>query len=824
LSRAATALLWFQPLLWLLARRIEETAEDVCDNYVIEHAGDRRGYAQQLVALAEQLQFSPAESLAGTGVIAFRSALGQRVVRILDGSRNLSRRVNLSAAAGVVAAGLAASASVGLIGVKAAEGLPTEGVTTRILVADTGEVGSGMLSPDETKVAFVDYGDANRHGNVMVKTLATGAVQNITNAGSAANDYDYPDQAMVWSRDSTEIAYAWYRNKDAIEKTELRISTVATGTVRILKSQNEELEFYPLDWSSDGRNLLCTLKRKDRSQALALLAVDSGEVRQVLSLEWNPANDARLSPDGRFIAFDRTIDGNQDIYVLDIEGHQLSRLTNSPRSESGPVWSADGKILLFSSDRRGTWDLWGVRVAGGTPTGSPFVMKLDFGDHSKRMTGTGRLAFNTFFGEIDGYYVEVAPTGKTHLSAPKLITRSFMGRNAHPTWSPDGTKVAQVRDRRFLVVQNLTTGREDVFDPGMRYINSLSWSPDEKWIAVSPGGPKAFGVHAFNLDTLELRTLFDQQVDLGGKFFIHAGWSEDGAEFIVRSPRSGPIRHVAIGLNDRKIREIKFADSSLSPNGRYRTYNRAEGLHIAAVDRSWDEIVDVGSGQLRGTSSRPEWSRDGTKLAMTISGARHAEIGVLGNLQPPKAEPVRTDGVSIQEEISGPNGSISDQKLGLAATLPPGWKIRNANRSNNGVSHIAFLAPGTPETQALLHYDATPSGEFAAFARLGYTATAGPRPTTPAEVEGWMLRLAQHLSASGSGTFRAGSFTARKVGGHPAWSWVADHTVGRELWTEYMVAIESGKNGARFQLRAPAADFENLRRAFDTMIESFRIP
>ena len=38
----------------------------------------------QIVALAEQLQFSPAEALAGTGVIAFRSALGQRVVRILE--------------------------------------------------------------------------------------------------------------------------------------------------------------------------------------------------------------------------------------------------------------------------------------------------------------------------------------------------------------------------------------------------------------------------------------------------------------------------------------------------------------------------------------------------------------------------------------------------------------------------------------------------------------------------------------------------------------------------------------------------------------------
>ena len=95
LSRLATALLFFQPLLWVLARQLEETAEEVCDNYVIGRTSDRRSYAQRLVALAEQIQFPRAETVAGIGVVAFKSALGQRIARILDASRNLTIRTQL---------------------------------------------------------------------------------------------------------------------------------------------------------------------------------------------------------------------------------------------------------------------------------------------------------------------------------------------------------------------------------------------------------------------------------------------------------------------------------------------------------------------------------------------------------------------------------------------------------------------------------------------------------------------------------------------------------------------------------------------------------
>ena len=53
LRRAATALFWFQPLLWKLSSRLEATAEEVCDDFVVQYGANRQEYAHRLVDIAE---------------------------------------------------------------------------------------------------------------------------------------------------------------------------------------------------------------------------------------------------------------------------------------------------------------------------------------------------------------------------------------------------------------------------------------------------------------------------------------------------------------------------------------------------------------------------------------------------------------------------------------------------------------------------------------------------------------------------------------------------------------------------------------------------
>ncbi|MCH7345342.1 PDZ domain-containing protein [Pelomonas sp. CA6] len=59
----------------------------------------------------------------------------------------------------------------------------------------------------------------------------------------------------------------------------------------------------------------------------------------------------RFSPDGRWIAFSASYDGNTDVYVIPSSGGQPRRLTWHPAADEVSGWSADGKRVLFASPR-----------------------------------------------------------------------------------------------------------------------------------------------------------------------------------------------------------------------------------------------------------------------------------------------------------------------------------------------------------------------------------------------------------------------------------------------------------------------------------------
>lgn len=111
---AAVAVLWFQPLAWRLSRRLEATAEEVCDDYVMRYGSDRTGYAELLVSLAEQA-ILPLSS-AVVPLVTFRSFMAHRVGRILDTTRRLSLSVSLVSLSLIAAAGSAATLAAGLLG------------------------------------------------------------------------------------------------------------------------------------------------------------------------------------------------------------------------------------------------------------------------------------------------------------------------------------------------------------------------------------------------------------------------------------------------------------------------------------------------------------------------------------------------------------------------------------------------------------------------------------------------------------------------------------------------------------------------------------
>jgi len=118
LRHLATAVFCFQPLLWQLSRKLEVTAEEVCDDWVVELGNDRQAYAHTLADVA-QWSVAPLGAV-GVAMASEHSLLTQRVMRILDPSRPLSTGIGRGLFLGIVAAASLGTLGMGWAGAKPA--------------------------------------------------------------------------------------------------------------------------------------------------------------------------------------------------------------------------------------------------------------------------------------------------------------------------------------------------------------------------------------------------------------------------------------------------------------------------------------------------------------------------------------------------------------------------------------------------------------------------------------------------------------------------------------------------------------------------------
>jgi Tol biopolymer transport system component len=74
------------------------------------------------------------------------------------------------------------------------------------------------------------------------------------------------------------------------------------------------------------------------------------------------------SPDGEWIAFESWRDGYPDIHVMAKNGGYRRRLTTDPAVDQFPDWSPDGEWILFDSNRSGKFQLYSIRPDGNDLT------------------------------------------------------------------------------------------------------------------------------------------------------------------------------------------------------------------------------------------------------------------------------------------------------------------------------------------------------------------------------------------------------------------------------------------------------------------------
>ncbi|HQR17308.1 MAG TPA: Ig-like domain-containing protein [Gemmatimonadales bacterium] len=139
---------------------------------------------------------------------------------------------------------------------------------------------------------------------------------------------------------------------------------------------------------------------------------------------------AAWSPDGTRVAFAGVKAGNIDIYVMDADGQNLTRLTDATEADEEPAWSPDGGTIAFTARRAGTSQIWAMNADG---TGARTLMAGPGLNSSPAFSPDGRqIAFiSTRDGNADLF--EMGNEG----ADPRPLTRT-PEPESHPAYFPNG--------------------------------------------------------------------------------------------------------------------------------------------------------------------------------------------------------------------------------------------------------------------------------------------------------------------------------------------------------------------------------------------------
>ena len=270
-------------------------------------------------------------------------------------------------------------------------------------------------------------------GQQLASQRFTGPQAALRNAAHRVSDVVYEKILGIRGAFATRIAYVSVDGQPPNQRFQLIVADADGENPRIVLESR-----FPLmspSWSADGQ-WLAYVSFEGRHSSVYVQRVRTGE-RSRVSARAGINGAPSFSPDGKRLAL--TLGGtagNPDIFVLDLNTQNLTRVTDDPAIDTEAVWSSDGQSLYFTSDRAGGPQIYRIGVRPG--------------DKPKRIT----------FG---GSY------------------------NARPRISPDGTKLAMVTldgGNYRIAVQDLANNDIRVLSKG-RQDESPSFAPNGAMLIYS---------------------------------------------------------------------------------------------------------------------------------------------------------------------------------------------------------------------------------------------------------------------------------------------------------------------------------------------------
>jgi serine/threonine protein kinase len=171
-----------------------------------------------------------------------------------------------------------------------------------------------------------------------------------------------------------------------------------------------------------------------------------------------------MSPDGRRLCITRRVDGNMDIWMLDVQTGRMSKVTSDPAEDAAPVWSPDGRRLAFNSNRSGVYDLYVKSMTDSEP--EHLLLATPENKAPMDWSRDGRFLLYRSPGKTTGFDLWALPMDGERKPFPVVQTK-FEERDGQ--FSPDGKWVAYQSDesgRVQIYAQPFPAGKREPISTG----------------------------------------------------------------------------------------------------------------------------------------------------------------------------------------------------------------------------------------------------------------------------------------------------------------------------------------------------------------------
>lgn len=464
----------------------------------------------------------------------------------------------------VMAAGVALLVAASVLSTIGVTGRDTEFVvgSTRQITSAPGLEIHPAISPDGKMVAYAAGGPGQFR--IFVRPIAGGRAVMVTDPPEGLG-------GLGWSPDGTRITY--------LSPSGMHSVSVFGGQHMLLLRQTPERPRGDGALSPSGDRLAFVAYGE---QSIYIANADGTNPKKIAT---SPARDyvhsLAWSPDGRFIAY---VTGNptfaysdaignlaaSTIWLVPTSGGAPLSITGDTHLNTSPVWTPDGRHVLFVSTLRGGRDVYSQRIGSrGEPRGAPQRLTTGLNAHTISVNSDGSLlSYATFVTTSNIWTLPIPRLGETTAESMRAVT-----------------------------TENHT-------------IEHVSISPDHKWLAFDSnlrGNADIYKVPAGGGEPQQLTR--DPADDFA------PAWSPDGAEIAFHSFRKGNRDLYVMLADGSRVQEVVATPAQeqvvrWSADGTTLTYHGGDGIYVVkrrgGAGSEWESPTRVFTGDGRG--AHPSWS------------------------------------------------------------------------------------------------------------------------------------------------------------------------------------------------------------------------